>query len=208
MAVISDKTIDVLPSSLLRLSDEYAAVVIKDDGGVYELRYANVGEWKWQKIEGVVGYQNYIMVEKNILAFYTKDFNGYFCDMSKSPKSLSECRQMYKDIAEVADVQIDDKNSNRIGFVPYSLPWKIVIADMTNDEIKYEDYEIELTEKDVSTIILRKISGNYLLYGEVFSYYYEKNAETITDVKKLLVASTFFCKFSMVSLFQHLVPNF
>ena len=181
--VISNKTIDVLPSSLLRLSDEYAAVVIKDDGGSYELRYAKVGEWKWQKIDGVAGYENYIMAEKNILAFYTADRNAYFCDMSKSPKSLSECRQMYKDIAKVADVQIDEKNSNRIGFVPYSSPWKIVVADMSSNEIKYEDYEVELTEKDVSTIILRKISGNYILYGEVFSYYYEKNAETITDVK-------------------------
>jgi len=181
--VISNKTVDFIPYSLVRLGDEYAAVVIKDDGGVYELRYAKVGEWKWQKIEGVAGYENYIMVEKNILAFYTADLNAYFCDMDKSPKSLSECRQIYKDITEVADVQIDKKNASRVGFVPYSLPWKIVIADMSSDEIKYEDYEIELTEKDVSTIILRKISGNYILYGEVFSYYYEKTAETIKDVK-------------------------
>jgi hypothetical protein len=183
--VISDKIVDVLPSSLLRLSDEYAAVVIKDDGGVYELRYAKVGEWKWQKIEGVVGYQNYIMVEKNILAFYTKDFNGYFCDMSKSPKSLSECIKLkeYEGYIDDEDVAIDRENPKRIAFSPANVPRKIVVADMTKDEIKYEDYEIELTEKENRNVIVTNFSGNYLVYQEVFSYYIEIKNETITDVK-------------------------
>ncbi|HNZ54549.1 MAG TPA: hypothetical protein PKN76_10465, partial [bacterium] len=150
-----------------------------------ELRYAKVGEWKWQKIEGVAGYENYIMVEKNILAFFTSDWNVYHCDMDKSPKSLSDCTHLkdYDGTSNDEDVAIDKENPQRIAFSPKDVPRKIVVADISGGKTSYLEIDLELTEKDNTNVIVTNFSGNYLVYQEVFKYYYEKNAETITDVK-------------------------
>ena len=183
--VISNKTVDFIPYSLVRLSDNYAAVVIKDDGGVYELRYAKVGEWKWQKIEGVFGYNNYIMVEKNILAFFTSDWNVYHCDMEKSPKSLSDCTHLkdYDGTSNDEDVAIDMENPQRIAFSPKDVPRKIVVADMSSGKPDYSEIELELTEENNTNVIVTNFSGNIIIYQEVFQYYYEKTGDTISDVK-------------------------
>jgi len=183
--VISNKTVDFIPYSLVRLSDEYAAVVIKDDGGVYELRYAKVGEWKWQKIEGVFGYNNYIMVEKNILAFFTSDWNVYHCNMDKSPKSLSDCTHLkdYDGTSNDEDVAIDKENPQRIAFSPKDVPRKIVVADMSSGKPVYSEIELELTEENNTNVIVTNLSGNTIIYQEVFQYYYEKTGDTISDVK-------------------------
>ncbi|HRZ79502.1 MAG TPA: hypothetical protein P5044_05825 [bacterium] len=179
--VISKKTVDVLPYSLVRLGEKYAAVVIKDDGGVYELRYARVGEWKWQKIEGATGYENYIVIEKNILAFYNSGMEGYVCDLDKPAKVLADCKKINRGEEKVKYLTIDEDNIRKVAFVPAASPQTIVVADLSGETVKYEEYPTPFTEPGSYITILDKFKGSLILYSEMFNY--DDNGTELKDAK-------------------------
>jgi len=72
------------------INEKWAVVNIEPkEGGGSSAMYAKIGEWKWTKLmEGLVYFPE-IVNDKAI--FYTDSFKGYYCDLSKNPKSVDEC---------------------------------------------------------------------------------------------------------------------
>ncbi len=72
------------------LSEKWAiANIQEEDGGIKYTMYAKVGTWKWTKLMEGLSYQPEIVNDKAI--FYTDSFKGYYCDLSKTPKSVDDC---------------------------------------------------------------------------------------------------------------------
>jgi len=72
------------------LSEKWAIANIEvKDGDGSSTMYAKVGEWKWTELMGGLSYQPAIVNDKAI--FYTSSFKGYYCDLSKNPKSVDDC---------------------------------------------------------------------------------------------------------------------
>ncbi|HQO92013.1 MAG TPA: hypothetical protein PLX56_06775, partial [bacterium] len=72
------------------LSEKWAVVNIEPkEGGGSSTMYAKVGTWKWTKLMEGLAYLPEIVNDKAI--FYTDSFKGYYCDLSKNPKSVDDC---------------------------------------------------------------------------------------------------------------------
>jgi len=65
------------------------ANIQEEDGSPDYTMYAKIGVWKWTKLMEGLSYQPEIVNDKAI--FYTDSFKGYYCDLSKNPKSVDEC---------------------------------------------------------------------------------------------------------------------
>ena len=65
------------------------ANIQEEDGGAKYTMYAKIGVWKWTKLMEGLSYQPEIVNDKAI--FYVEGFKGYYCDLSKTPKSVDEC---------------------------------------------------------------------------------------------------------------------
>jgi len=86
----------VFPSSIRyvsytpALSEKWviANIEVKDGEGSSAM-YAKIGEWKWTKLMEGLSLFPQIVNDKAI--FYTDSFKGYYCDLSKNPKSVDEC---------------------------------------------------------------------------------------------------------------------
>ncbi|HPA56771.1 MAG TPA: hypothetical protein PLT70_05015, partial [bacterium] len=71
-------------------SEKWAVVNIEPkEGGGSSTMYAKVGTWKWTKLMEGLAYLPEIVNDKAI--FYTDSFKGYYCDLSKNPKSVDDC---------------------------------------------------------------------------------------------------------------------
>ncbi|HSW60258.1 MAG TPA: hypothetical protein VLJ60_05630, partial [bacterium] len=81
------------------LSEKWAIANIQEEDGAPDYTmYAKVGgpassnmadSWKWTKLMEGLSYQPMIVNDKAI--FYTNSFKGYYCDLSKNPKSVDDC---------------------------------------------------------------------------------------------------------------------
>jgi len=72
------------------LSEKWAVVNIEPkEGGGSSAMYAKVGTWKWTKLMEGLAYLPEIVNDKFI--FYNELFKGYYCDLSKNPKSVEDC---------------------------------------------------------------------------------------------------------------------
>ncbi|MGI6395525.1 MAG: hypothetical protein ACOX2F_12500 [bacterium] len=72
------------------LSEKWAMANIEvKDGEGSSAMYAQVGTWEWTKLMKGLAYLPEIVNDKAI--FYTDSFKGYYCDLSKNPKSVEDC---------------------------------------------------------------------------------------------------------------------
>ena len=91
------------------LSNKWVFLVLNEtDGGPDLMLYAEIGLWQWTQIgEGIAYHPNIV---GNKLAFYMDDFNGYVCDLSKTPKTLSECVKANREGEEIRHPVLDQSN--------------------------------------------------------------------------------------------------
>jgi len=84
----------------------------KTNPSVYKTLYARVNEWKWQAIvEGNNGYVGNTTIVGDKAMFYdvtTKQ--SYFCDLSKTPKSVADCTRLGRE-GEVATFAMFNRNN-------------------------------------------------------------------------------------------------
>lgn len=78
----------------------------------YKTLYAKVGEWKWLLIaEGYEGYvYNTTIVGDKTMFYDSTTKQSYLCDLSKTPKSVSDCTRLGRD-GEVATFAMFNRNN-------------------------------------------------------------------------------------------------
>lgn len=141
---------------------------ITEDGSTYKMMYAKIGEWKWQSLEDSMGYMPDISEDK--LAVTDANFKAYICDLSKYPKSASECFLVNRD-QELATAMVFDKQNNNRFVYSSDYSRAITKVDMSGGVPVYEDiitdYSDDMKIYNAYSLVPKSFSGNVIMYNEV-----------------------------------------
>jgi hypothetical protein len=95
------------------LSERWAIANIEvKDGDGSSTMYAKVGEWKWTKLMDGLSFYPQIVNDK--VVFHDSNSDGYYCDLSKNPKSLEECIKINRENESLRFPVINEDNETEI----------------------------------------------------------------------------------------------
>ena len=150
------------------LNEKWAFVNLVDSNGKRML-YAKIGEWKWTLLGNGLGWEPNIV--GNTLALVDDNVNGWICDLSKYPKSLSDCKKVNRAEEQVRGIRINRENESQ--FVYNSNFTKLAYLELKEDKLAYKDLITDFTaETDLHKYSLwaLQFQGNTLLYEEVTDF--------------------------------------
>ena len=148
------------------LNEKWAFVNLVDNSGKRML-YAKVGEWEWTSLGN--GVANHTSLVDNYLGIYDDDKNGYICDLSKNPKSFSDCMKINRENEKVSIIELNKEdpsefvfNLNGVGITRAKIEngkivdYQTIISDFTPE-----------TADNAYTLSPYQLRGNLLLYVEI-----------------------------------------
>ena len=179
--IYTDEDTSVLLDSSPYITDKWTIMVVNhlDDendpmgAGTRELIYSKTGEWKWTTLahgnpDGKAGELS-IAGDKAMFAHIATN-TSYICDLSKSPKSLSDCKKISREGESAGFPKFDRDNPNRIiyrSIVEGGPANKMVVVDISKEPWKIErEFEIPSTETAFLSIWLMEFKSNVILYEE------------------------------------------
>jgi len=138
------------------LNEKWAFGSINEGNGEgTKIKYAKVGDpasptgtadaWQWQEIG--TGFQYFQSLVGDKVTFFLEGFKGYQCDLSKSPKSLTDCillnrneEQMRAPTMDAADVTKTDL----IYYTPVTKPETFVRIDISKTPFEYKEFQYDI----------------------------------------------------------------
>ncbi len=148
------------------LNEKWAFVNLVDTNGKRML-YAKVGEWKWTSLGN--GVANHTSLAGDYLGIYDDNKNGYICNLSKNPKSFSDCMKINRENEKVSIIRFNQEdpsefvfNLNGIGITKARIEngkivdYQTIISDFTDE-----------TAQNAYTLSPYQLRGNLLLYVEI-----------------------------------------
>ncbi len=150
------------------LNEKWAFVNLVDNNGKRML-YAKVGEWKWTSLGDGLGWEPNIV--SDTLALVDDNVAGWICDLSRYPKSLSDCKKVNRDGEQVRGIRINKENENQ--FVYNSNFTKLAYLELKEDKFTYKDLISDFTtetELHKYSLWALQFQGNTLLYEEVTDF--------------------------------------
>ena len=150
------------------LNEKWAFVNLVDNSGKRML-YAKVGEWKWTSLGNGLGWEPVIVGDT--LAIVDDNVNGWICDLSKHPKSLSDCKKVNRDGEKVRGIRINRENEKQ--FVYNSNFTKLVYLELKEYEFFYKDLITDFTTETYLhkySLAALQFRGNTLLFEEITDF--------------------------------------
>ena len=148
------------------LNEKWAFVNLVEAGSK-RMMYAKVGEWKWTSLGN--GVTNHASLADNYLGIYDENKNGYICDLSKNPKSFSECMKINRENERVSIIELNKEdpsefvfNLNGVGITKA----KIKDGKIVDYQTIIPDFTPE-TADNAYTLSPYQLRGNLLLYVEI-----------------------------------------
>ena len=148
------------------LNEKWAFVNLVEAGSK-RMMYAKIGEWKWTSLEN--GVTNHTSLADNYLGIYDENKNGYICDLSKNPKSFSDCMKINRENERVSIIELNKEdpsefvfNLNGVGITKAKIEngkiidYQTIIPDFTDE-----------TAQNAYTLSPYQFRGNLLLYVEI-----------------------------------------
>jgi len=145
---------------------------------VTEVKYAKAGVWEWQTIEGI---GSPLAQEGNIvgdhLTFITNNRAMYYCDLTKSPKHISDCKLINRSAGvgligqfeEGHSPRIDTENEKRLVYNLYRQN-VFVEVDLTDVENPvYSEYEVSKNKETTYSWQVDTFRGNKVLYSDFYT---------------------------------------
>ncbi|MBP7433400.1 hypothetical protein KA996_07650, partial [bacterium] len=166
MELIYNKKVKQLPYEPA-LNDKWAFANISEPGSK-KMSYAKVGEWKWTSLGEGTGWEPGIV--GNTLVLVDDNVNGWICDLTKTPKNLSECKKVNRDGEEVRGIRINQKNEKQ--FIYNSNISKLVYLELKDALFSYKDLITDFTEATVKnkfSLAALQFKGDILLFEEITS---------------------------------------
>jgi len=149
------------------ISDKWVFVNIREvDGGPSEMKYAKIGEWKWRSLGNGIGYHPQIVGDK--LALYVDSFDGYVCDLSKSPALLSSCLKVNRDGEEIRYPKMDEENPDIVYYSPVNARDRIIKLDLSKTPKKFSEIVLEGLIETRFAIVINEVKGNMILYSDIY----------------------------------------
>ena len=148
------------------LNEKWAFVNLVDSNGKRML-YAKVGEWKWTSLGN--GVANHTSLLENYLGIYDENKNAYICDLSKNPKSFSDCMKINWENEKVSIIRFNQDDPSEIVFNLNGVgitKAKIEDGKITNYQTIISDFTSE-TAQNAYTLSPYQFRGNLLLYVEI-----------------------------------------
>ena len=147
------------------LNEKWAFVNLVEAGNE-RMMYAKVGEWKWTSLGNGLGWEPNIV--GNTLALVDDNVNGWICDLSKYPKSLSDCKKVNRAEEQVRGIRINRENEKQ--FIYNSNFTKLAYLELKGDEFFYKDLITDFTaetELHKYSLWALQFKGKILLFEEV-----------------------------------------
>jgi len=165
MELIYNKKVKQLPYEPA-LNDKWAFANISEPGSK-KMSYAKVGEWKWTALgEGTARYTN---IADDYLGICDEEKNGYVCDLSKNPKSFSDCMKINREGETMSMIKFNKDNPSEFIFNLNGVG--VVKAAIEGGKIDgYENLVTDFTpetQKNAYTLSPYGFKGNLILYVEV-----------------------------------------
>ncbi len=148
------------------LNEKWAFVNIEETDN-QKMMYAKVGEWEWASLGN--GVANHTSLVDNYLGIYDENKNGYICDLSKNPKSFSDCMKINRENGRVSIIELNKENPlefvfnlNGVGITKAKIKdgkivdYQTIISDFTDE-----------TTQNAYTLSPYQFKGNLLLYVEI-----------------------------------------
>ncbi len=153
------------------LTDRWAVSNIQEINGPHRMCYAEVGEWNWESIsEGIMQMPN---VVGDKLTFYTDEFKGYYCDLSKRPKSLEDCILLNKDGESLRYPVIDEADAGIVYYSPVMNIGKIRKVTFDGNTPSYETVEIKGLEENSLGLSIGHVRDNLMVMSDVHGEDYD-----------------------------------
>ncbi|MDX9727432.1 MAG: hypothetical protein RBT38_13700 [Bacteroidales bacterium] len=158
------------------MNDKWAFVNLQEtETSPYKMMYAKVGDpssnstadsWKWTVLgEGTLRYSE---LGGDYLGIYDEQKNGYICNLSKTPKSFTDCLKINRDGEKLSIVVFNKSNSNE--FIYNSNGKGIVLAKLNQNKFEYIDLVTDFTEEteeNAYTLSPYSFNGNIVVYAEI-----------------------------------------
>jgi len=139
---------------------------VEKDGDPTKMMYAKIGEWKWTSLgEGVGNDPNIV---GNNLALYA-DFKGYLCDLSKSPKTLTECTVINRNDEQIRHLILDRENEKIAYFNPTTMLDGFMRVDLSGQTPVYEKVSVDNLQPNMYSIAIHDVRGTLVLYANIFT---------------------------------------
>jgi hypothetical protein len=129
-------------------------------------RYAKIGEWKWQQLNESLSWGQ---VQGDTLIFGTWEQEVFWCDLSKNPKSTSDCIKVNRSGESGVYAIMDTENAKRGAFTDYGHNIMYIVTLGDDGKLSYESVIPEKTEETHVGFSTSYLTGDMLLYGEGFS---------------------------------------
>ena len=148
------------------LNEKWAFVNL-GEAGSKRMMYAKVGEWKWTSLGN--GVANHTSLAGDYLGIYDEEKNGYICDLSKNPKSFSDCMKINRENEKVSIIELNREDPSEFVFNLNGVG--ITKAKIENEKIV--DYQTIIsdftpeTADNAYTLSPYQLRGNLLLYVEI-----------------------------------------
>ena len=148
------------------LNEKWAFVNLVDANSK-RMMYSKVGEWKWTSLGN--GVANHTSLVDNYLGIYDENKNGYICNLSRNPKSFSDCMKINRENEKVSIIELNKENPSEFVFNLNGVG--ITKARIENEKIV--DYQTIIsdftpeTTNNAYTLSPYQLRGNLLLYVEI-----------------------------------------
>ena len=150
-----------------KISDKWAFANIREvKGGPSEMKYAKIGEWKWKSLGDGIGYHPQIIGDK--LALYLDTFDGYICDLSKSPETLESCMKVNREGEEIRHPKIDVENPHLVYYSAVNMVDGFMKMDMSKTPFEYSEIKLEGLQETRFSVALNEVKGNMILYTDIY----------------------------------------
>ena len=151
------------------LNDKWAFVNLQEtENSPYKMMYAKVGEWKWTELGEGFGWEPGIVGDTLVLV--DDDINGWICDLSKSPRKITDCMKVNRDGEKVRGIRINKNDETK--FVYNSNIMKLVSLELKDGSFIYNDLITDFTaetEKNAYSLAALEYKDNILLFEEIVS---------------------------------------
>jgi hypothetical protein len=154
------------------MSDKWFIAHFTTVQGKMTVQYAKIGEWDWHFFSG--GLEYIATMSGDMLGYHTTSFEGYVCDLSKTPRYATDCLKVNRDGESVEYVSMDKENPKRFVYFPSDLTnttIKNMVMGTINDTgtIDYTEITIPMTEPNQFVIGPHDFRGDLILYAELFT---------------------------------------
>ena len=148
------------------LNEKWAFVNLGEVGSK-RMIYAKVGEWKWTSLGD--GVANHTSLADDYLGIYDDNKNGYICNLSKNPKSFSDCMKINRENEKVSIIRFNQEDPSEFVFNLNGIG--ITKAKIENEKIV--DYQTIIsdftpeTADNAYTLSPYQLRGKLLLFVEI-----------------------------------------